>query len=67
MIRKVYQDYGLFWDMKIGVYGSSGKLDSRDVSQKAREIGKEIARRGHIVVTGGCGGFPHDVVMEHMS
>ncbi|MBW2977717.1 hypothetical protein KY331_02625 [Candidatus Woesearchaeota archaeon] len=47
--------------MKIGVYGSAaGVVDS--VIPKAREIGKQIALNGHIVVTGACTGLPYEAV-----
>ncbi len=43
--------------MKIAVYGSA--VGSEDITQvKAREIGMEIARLGHTLITGACDGFP---------
>src|SRR3989344_8020447 len=30
------------------------------INQLAREVGREIARKGHILVTGGCPGFPYE-------
>jgi len=48
--------------MRIAIYGSaSSDLDVR-VSQKARIIGEEIAKQGHVLVTGGCGGYPYDAI-----
>ena len=49
--------------MKIGVYGSAGGPIGRSVDEKAREVGREIARRGHILVTGGCLGIPYEAVL----
>lgn len=49
--------------MKIGVYGSSGGELPDEVRFKAREIGREIARRGHIVITGACPGLPYEAVL----
>ncbi len=48
--------------MEIGVYGSEDCLDPV-IRRKAREIGAEIARRGHTVITGAGGGYPHDAVL----
>ncbi|NIM46862.1 MAG: hypothetical protein GTN40_01750 [Candidatus Aenigmarchaeota archaeon] len=50
--------------MKIGVYGSSGgDLTQNKIKKKAREIGREIARKGHILITGACPGLPYDAVL----
>jgi len=48
--------------MKIAVYGSAADA-SHEIKKKAREIGREIARHGHILVTGGCGGYPYEAVL----
>jgi len=49
--------------MKIGVYGSAaGNIDS-SLLEKARELGREIAKRGHIIVTGACTGLPYQAVL----
>jgi predicted Rossmann-fold nucleotide-binding protein len=49
--------------MKIGVYGSAaGNLDAK-TKNKAQLIGKEIARNGHALVTGGCPGLPYEAVL----
>ena len=48
--------------MKIGVYGSAAGEMGASIQEKARAIGMEIARRGHVVVTGACPGFPQDHV-----
>lgn len=49
--------------MKIGVYGSADSSASSEVKRLAREIGKHIARRGHILVTGACPGLPYQAVL----
>ncbi len=49
--------------MKIGVYGSATGEMPDIVSNKAREIGREIARREHELITGACPGFPYDAVL----
>ena len=47
---------------KIGVFGSAaGDLDR--LRPMARTIGKESARRGGIVITGGCGGLPQEAAL----
>lgn len=48
--------------MKISVYGSaSGEIDS-GAEEKARILGKEIAKQGHVLITGGCTGIPYEAV-----
>lgn len=51
--------------MKIGIFGSSSGDDSKkeDLKQKAREIGKTIAKNKGIVVTGACNGLPQEAVL----
>ncbi len=44
--------------MKIGIFGSAVSEDE-DVMRKAEIIGREIAKKGHSLVTGACGGLPH--------
>lgn len=47
--------------MKIGVYGSANSV-KEEVIPKAREIGRQIALQGHVVVTGACTGLPYEAV-----
>lgn len=49
--------------MNIAVYGSAVGNHDDEVKNKAREIGRVIARNGHIVVTGACTGLPHEAVL----
>ena len=48
--------------MKIGVYGSAEAVDEK-IKKSARIMGKEIAKKGHIVVTGAGTGIPYEAVM----
>ena len=50
--------------MNISVYGSSagGTVDNQEIRNRAKEIGREIARQGHTLLTGACPGFPYDAV-----
>jgi len=49
--------------MKISVYGSAAENIGEEVREKAKEIGREIARRGHILLTGGCPGLPYEATL----
>ncbi|MFO8015660.1 MAG: hypothetical protein R6U32_01005 [Candidatus Woesearchaeota archaeon] len=49
--------------MKIAVYGSASGEIPEELSKKARELGKEIAIRGHTLITGGCPGLPYEAVL----
>jgi hypothetical protein len=46
--------------VKMGVMGSAGGELRDDVREKVRQLGKQIARRGCVVVTGGCPGLPFE-------
>lgn len=46
--------------MKIGIFGR-GKAMNKTIIKKAEEIGRIIAEKNHIVVTGGTNGYPHIV------
>jgi len=50
---------------KIGVMGKAGrgKKLPEDLLQKAREVGREIARNGCILVTGACMGVPDEAAI----
>ncbi|MFH0832205.1 MAG: hypothetical protein V1900_00585 [Candidatus Aenigmatarchaeota archaeon] len=47
--------------LKIGVYGSA-KDENKNVVAAAREIGKLIAENDCMLVTGACGGIPHEAL-----
>lgn len=46
--------------MKIAVYGSAKGEIPEELKEKARIIGREIARRGHTLITGACPGLPYE-------
>ncbi|MBW2980093.1 hypothetical protein KY360_01580 [Candidatus Woesearchaeota archaeon] len=45
--------------MKVAVSGA-GRDDGivPKIAEKAKELGKELAKQGHVLLTGGCGGYP---------
>lgn len=49
--------------MKVGVVGSAGGELAEDVREKAREMGRCLARHDVIVVTGSAPGLPHEAVL----
>ena len=49
--------------MKISVYGSATGDLKDDVQEKAKELGREIVRRGHVLITGGTTGLPYQAVL----
>jgi len=48
--------------MTVGVMGASGGVILPEVSRKVYDLGKEIARRGYVLITGACPGLPHEAV-----
>jgi len=48
--------------MTVGVMGSSGGLIPKSVLNKVFELGREIGRRGYVLITGACPGIPHEAV-----
>jgi len=51
--------------LKIGVMGSASGAQTEDpvARQKAAELGREIARRGHVFINGACPGLPNDALL----
>lgn len=51
--------------LKIGVMGSASgpQIEDPTAREKARTIGTEIARRGHIFINGACPGLPNDALL----
>jgi predicted Rossmann-fold nucleotide-binding protein len=49
--------------MRIGVFGANLDDVAEDVKERARQIGREIAKRGHATVTGASPGLPHLAVL----
>ena len=46
----------------VGIMGSAGGNPGAAIFQKAYAMGRSIARRGCILVTGACPGLPHEAV-----
>jgi len=42
---------------------SGPQIEDESVRERARELGKEIGRRGHIFINGACPGLPHDAFL----
>ena len=51
--------------LKIGVMGSASGQQIEDpiARKKAKQLGTEIAKRGHIFINGACPGLPHDALL----
>ncbi len=51
--------------LKIGVMGSASgpQIEDPIARDKARALGEEIGKRGHILINGACPGLPHDAMM----
>ena len=52
----------LFPQMTVGVMGSAGGDIDPEVLERTHRLGQEIARRGHVLITGACPGIPHEAV-----
>ena len=52
----------VFPQMTMGVMGSAGETITPEVTSVAYRLGQEIARRGHVLITGACPGIPHEAV-----
>jgi uncharacterized protein (TIGR00725 family) len=52
--------------MRIAVCGS-GQAADESIAARARKIGKEIAEQGHILLTGGCNGYPYEAAKAAFS
>jgi uncharacterized protein (TIGR00725 family) len=52
--------------LKIGVMGSASGPQTQDpvAREKARNLGREIGKRGHVFFNGACPGLPHDAMLE---
>lgn len=51
--------------LKIGVMGSASgpQIEDAAAREKARALGSEIAKRGHIFLNGACPGLPNDALL----
>lgn len=52
---------------KIAVLGSASEADDSPYAQKAFRIGQAVARRGAVLLTGGCPGLPHAAAIGSVS
>ena len=48
--------------IQVGVMGSAGGRIPREVREKAFELGRQIARRNCVLLTGACPGLPYEAV-----
>lgn len=51
--------------LKIGVMGSASGAQTEDpvAIEKARELGREIGKRGYVFINGACPGLPNDALL----
>jgi uncharacterized protein (TIGR00725 family) len=49
--------------MTVGVMGAAGGDLDPEVRKQARELGRVIAHKGHVLITGACPGLPHEAVI----
>jgi len=52
--------------MKIAIIGSSHS-NNEEIIKKSREVGRLLALKGHIIVTGGVSGYPDIVALSALS
>lgn len=52
----------LFPRMTVGVMGSAGGEIHGEVAAKMRALGREVAERGYVLITGACPGLPQEAV-----
>ncbi|MSQ33066.1 MAG: hypothetical protein EXR60_01385 [Dehalococcoidia bacterium] len=48
--------------LTVGVMGSAGGRLDPEVLARVYRLGQEVARRGHVLITGACPGIPHEAV-----
>ena len=53
--------------LTVGVMGSAGGALAPEVRRIVRELGKDIAQRGYVLITGAAPGLPQDAVLGAMS
>lgn len=49
--------------LTIGIMGSAGGVMDPEVCERVRRLGREIAARGYVIVTGAAPGIPHEAVL----
>ena len=52
----------LFPRMSVGVMGSAGGKLEEKTRKLVRQLGRAIAKRGYILITGACPGIPHEAI-----
>ncbi len=66
-ITSGYDELSTFPPLAIGVMGSAGGVVQDEVRQTLYQLGREIGRRGFVLVTGVAPGLPHDSVLGSKS
>ncbi|APV44145.1 hypothetical protein Dform_00797 [Dehalogenimonas formicexedens] len=49
--------------MTVGIMGSAGGFIAEEIKAKLRELGRCVARRGYVLITGAAPGMPHETVL----
>ncbi|MEL7561838.1 hypothetical protein [Dehalogenimonas sp. 4OHTPN] len=49
--------------MTVGIMGSAGGIIPDSTKEKMKELGRCIARRGYVLITGASPGIPHETVL----
>jgi uncharacterized protein (TIGR00725 family) len=49
--------------MTVGIMGAAGGVIPESTKRKLRELGRCIARRGYVLITGASPGMPHETVL----
>ena len=49
--------------LTIGVMGAAGGELDPEVCLRMRNLGRDVARRGYVLITGACPGLPHEAVL----
>ena len=57
------RDPALLHRVAVGVMGSAGGALRDEALERVFRLGQEIARRGHLLVTGACPGLPHQAIL----
>ena len=66
-IKSGYEELSTFPPLAVGVMGSAGGVVQEEVRKALYELGREIGRRGYVLVTGVAPGLPHDSVLGSKS
>ncbi len=63
MERRLHSSKDNRHTLRLGVMGSASPDFELAVGQKCRELGRAIAARAYCLLTGACGGLPHECVL----